>query len=135
MTKTNVEQLILRMEGYLECWKQFNSFMSMARHKKFSSDDENQFLEIKSVITQELEAILSTVDCGPISREDVHSLISSGPSIRFLSEMNENALRNVENQWHKLFIGWQSILGQLKVKQQQLEAKSLMSSWFGRKKS
>ena len=135
MNKTNVEQLILRMEGYLECWKQFNAFMSMARHKKFSPDDENQFLEIKSVITQELELILSSIDCGPISRDDVHSLISSGPSIRFLSEMNENSLRNVENHWHKLFIGWQSILGQLKVKQQQMEAKSLMNSWFGRKKN
>ena len=135
MNKTNVEQLILRMEGYLECWKQFNAFMSMARQKRFSPDDENQFLEIKSVITQELELILSSMDCGPISRDDVHSLISSGPSIRFLSEMNENSLRNVENHWHKLFIGWQSILGQLKVKQQQIEAKSLMNSWFGRKKS
>ena len=121
MSKTNVEQLILRMESYLECWKQFNTFMSMARSKKFGQEDENQFLEIKSVITQELELILSSIDCGPIAREDVHSLIASGPSIRFLSEMNENALRAVETHWHKLFIGLQSILGQLKVKQQQHE--------------
>ena len=133
MTKQHVEQLILRMESYLECWKQFNTFMGMARAKKFSSEDENQFLEIKSVITQELELILSSIDCGPISREDVHNLIASGPSIRFLSEMSDNALRGVENQWHKLFIGLQSILGQLKVKQGQMESKSLMKSWFGRK--
>ncbi len=133
MSKTNVEQLILRMEGYLECWKQFNSFMTMARAKKFSQEDENQFLEIKSVITQELELILSSIDCGPISREDVHALIASGPSVRFLSEMSDNSLRAVENQWHKLFIGLQSILGQLKVRQGQIESKSLMSSWFGRK--
>lgn len=124
-----MEQLILRMESYLECWKQFNTFMSMARSKKFGQEDENQFLEIKSVITQELELILSSIDCGPISREDVHSLIASGPSIRFLSEMNENALRNVETHWHKLFIGLQSILGQLKVKQGQNQSKS----WFSRK--
>ena len=129
MSKTNVEQLILRMESYLECWKQFNTFMGMARSKKFGQEDENQFLEIKSVITQELELILSSIDCGPITREDVHSLISSGPSIRFLSEMNENALRAVETHWHKLFIGLQSILGQLKVKQQQSQSKS----WFGGK--
>ena len=129
MSKSNVEQLILRMESYLECWKQFNTFMSMARSKKFGQEDENQFLEIKSVITQELELILSSIDCGPIAREDVHSLIASGPSIRFLSEMNENALRAVETHWHKLFIGLQSILGQLKVKQQQHESKS----WFSRK--
>ena len=124
MNKPNIEQLILRMESYLECWKQFNSFMNMARSKKFTPEDENQFLEIKSVITQELELILSTMDCGPISREDVHALISAGPSIRFLSEMNDNAQRNIENQWHKLFIGWQSILGQLKVKQRAEAGKS-----------
>ena len=131
MSKSNVEQLILRMESYLECWKQFNTFMTMARSKKFGQEDENQFLEIKNVITQELELILSSIDCGPITREDVHSLISSGPSIRFLSEMNENALRAVETHWHKLFIGLQSILGQLKVKQQQSQSKS----WFGGKSS
>jgi hypothetical protein len=135
MSKSKIEELILRMESYLECWKQFHSFMNMARQKKFGQEDESQFMEIKSVLTQELELILNSIDCGVISRDDVHSMISSGPSIRFLSELNENALRSVENQWHKLLIGWQSILGQLKVKQQQSEGKSLVKSWFGSKKS
>ena len=131
MSKNNVEQLITRMENYLECWKQFNTFMTMARSKKFTQEDENQFLEIKSVITQELEHILSSIDCGPISREDVHGLIAAAPSIRYLSEMNDNAIRNVENNWHKLFIGLQSLLGQLKVKQGQNDNKSIVGSWFG----
>jgi hypothetical protein len=133
MSKINIDQLILRMESYLECWKQYNAFMSMARSKKFGVEEENQFLEIKSVITQELELILSSIDCGPISRDEVHSLIASAPSIRFLSEMNDNSLRTIEAQWHKLFIGLQSILGQLKVKQQQTEGKSFMGSLMGRK--
>jgi hypothetical protein len=123
------------MENYLECWKQFNTFMTMGRSKKFTQEDENQFLEIKSVITQELELILCAIDCGPISREDVHGLIASAPSIRYLSEMNDNALRNVENNWHKLFIGLQSLLGQLKVKQGQVESKSLMGSLFSGRKA
>ena len=133
MSKINVDQLILRMESYLECWKQYSTFMAMARSKKFSVEEENQFLEIKSVITQELELILSSIDCGPISRDEVHSLIAAAPSIRFLSEMNDNSLRTIEAQWHKLFIGLQSILGQLKVKQQQTEGKSLMGSFLGRR--
>src|SRR5437763_16513408 len=90
--------------------------------------DENKFREIKSVITQELELILSAIDCGPISRDDVHTLIASAPSIRFLSEMNENGLRAVESHWHMLFIGLQSILGQPKVRQGQMDSKSLMNS-------
>ena len=135
MSKSNVDQLIALMENYLECWKQFNTFMNMARTKKLTQEDESQFLEIKSVITQELELILSAIDCGPISREDVHGLIAGAPSIRYLSEMNDNALRNVENSWHKLFIGLQSLLGQLKVKQGQVEGKSLMGSLFGSRRA
>ncbi len=107
--------------------------MGMARAKKFSPDDENQFLELKSVLTQELELILTSIDCGPVSREEVHNLLSSAPSLRFLSDVGEGTLRSMENQWHKLFISLQSILGQLKVKQQQVESKSLFKSWFGSK--
>jgi hypothetical protein len=133
MSKKNLEQLVVQMENYVECWKQFNSFITLARGKKFSPEDESQFLEIKSVITQELELILANMDCGQITRDDVHALVSSAPSVRFLSEINDGALRNVETQWHKLFIGWQSILGQLKVKQAQEGSQSILSGLFGRR--
>ena len=133
MSKKNLEQLVVQMENYVECWKQFNSFITLARGKKFSPEDESQFLEIKSVITQELELILANMDCGQITRDDVHALVSSAPSVRFLSEINDGALRNVETQWHKLFIGWQSILGQLKVKQAQEGSQSIWAGIFGRR--
>jgi hypothetical protein len=72
------------------------------------------------------------MDCGPITRDDVHTLVAAGPSLRFLGELNDNALRNIENQWHKLFIGWQSILGQLKVKQSSAEGRG---TWFAKRKA
>jgi hypothetical protein len=133
MSKKNLEQLVVQMENYVECWKQFNSFITLARGKKFNPEDESQFLEIKSVITQELELILANMDCGQITRDDVHALVSSAPSVRFMSEINDGALRNVETQWHKLFIGWQSILGQLKVKQAQEGSQSIWAGIFGRR--
>jgi len=86
------------------------------------------------VLTQELELLLSSVDCGMITREEVHSLISTAPSIRFLSESNDAGLRTTETQWHKLFICFQSILGQLKVKQKELEGQSLWASFAGGRK-
>ena len=43
--------------------------------------------------------------------------------------MNEGELRGIENNWHKIYIGWHSILGQLKIKQRNGE-----TSFFGRKK-
>jgi len=132
MSANRVQDVIVRMENYLECWKQFNHYLGLARFKKFSLDDENQFMEVKSVITQELELILAVMDGSQVTREDVHSLMTSVPSMRFLSESNESVLRNIENQWHKLFIGWQSILGQMKVRQKQMENKGFFAALIGK---
>ena len=134
MNKKLLDQLILQMENYLECWKQFNHFLNIARTKKFTEEDENQFLEIKSVLAQQLELILASIECTNPTREEVHSLISAAPSIRYLSELNDGAIRGVENQWHKIYIGWQSNLGQLKVKQREIEGQSSGFSLFGKKK-
>lgn len=134
MQTKQLDELIAEMENYLECWRQFHSFIGMARSKKYSPEDENQFLEIKSVLVQQLEVILAAVECASPSKEEVHNLIAQAPSIRYVSETPEGALRGLENQWHKIYIGWQSILGQLKVRQRQGESKSKFGSMFSRKK-
>jgi hypothetical protein len=136
MSSTNrkLEQIIARVENHLECWKQFNQFVNLARSKKFSPEDDNQFLEVKSVIIQELELILASVEVGSPTKEEIHTLIGNAPSLRYLSEMNEGSLRNLENQWHKIYINWHAILGQLKVRQNQERSKSAFASLFGKEK-
>jgi hypothetical protein len=133
MAHSKISQLVLQLENFLECWKQFNHYLNLGRSKKYGQEDENQFLEIKSVITQELEMILASVECGSISKEEIHGVLGGAPSIRFLTELNEGSLRGLENQWHKIFIAWQSVLGQLKVQQRQAASKSVLGSLFGRK--
>ncbi len=134
MSNKKLDALIQQMENYLECWKQFNQFINLARSKKFSLEDEEQFLETKSVIIQELELILDAVEVNSPTKEEIHALIGNAPSLRYLSEMNEGALRNSESQWHKIYIGWHAILGQLKVRQHSEPDKSGFSSLFGQKK-
>ena len=134
MRNKKLDHLILQLENYIECWKQFNHYITLARAKSFQPEDEHQFLEIKSVIAQELEMILSVIESGTPSKEDVHGLISAAPSIRYLSELNEGSLRSIENQWHKAYIAWQSVLGQLKVQQRELEGQSSWGSFFSKKK-
>jgi hypothetical protein len=133
MSNKKLDHLIDQMENYLECWKQFNQFLAVARAKKFSPDDDIQFLEIKSVLVQELELILSSIEVGSPTKEEIHALVGSAPSLRYLSELNESALRNMENQWHKIYIGWHAILGQLKVRRREEEGKSGFAGMFGRK--
>jgi len=133
MSNKKLEPLVQQVENYLECWKQFNHFLDLARSKKFGADDENHFLEIKSVLVQELELILAGIEISSPTKEEIHGLIGNSPSLRYLSEMNDSTLRSVENQWHKIYIGWHSILGQLKVKNHAEANRSTFATVFGGK--
>jgi hypothetical protein len=124
MSTKDINQLVTQIETHIECWKQFNQFIASARAKKFGPADENHFLEIKSIIVQELELIYAAIEVQSPTRDEVHHLITNAPSLRFLSEMSEGGLRGLETQWHKVYIGWHSILGQLKVKQRAVEEKT-----------
>ena len=124
MTPKDINQLVTQIETHIECWKQFNHFISLARAKKFGPADENHFLEIKSIIVQELELIFAAIEVAAPSREQIHTLVGNAPSLRHLSEMGEGAVRGLETEWHKVYIGWHAILGQLKVKQRAEENKT-----------
>lgn len=132
MSAKKLDNLVRLMENHLECWKQFNHYLALARSKKFEAEDEAQFLEVKSVLTQELELIMAAIETQNPTKEEILTLISAAPSIRYMSELNDNVLRGLENQWHKIFIAWQSMLGQLKVQQKEQEKKGFWSSLFGK---
>jgi hypothetical protein len=128
----SLEDFILSLENYIECWKQFNHYLNLARDRKFSRDDESQFLEVKSIIAQGLEAIAASTDgkSGP-SKQEVTQLFANAPSLRFLSDMPD-AVQQVEAQWHKIYLSLQGLLGQLKVQQSKSE-KGTGWSLFGKK--
>ncbi len=134
MSNQKLDQLVDQVENYIECWKQFNNFVNLARDKKMSQDDDNQFLEIKSVLIQELELIMACIEVASPTREEIHALIAEAPSLRAVGELNEGALRNLETQWHRIYIGWHAILGQLKVRQRGEASKSGIGAVFGKKK-
>jgi hypothetical protein len=131
MAKKKLDTLIEQMENYLECWKQFNHFVTLARAKKIRQEDEDRFLEVKSIIVQELEFVLANMSVSATTRDEVHALITGAPSLRFLAAMPEGALHALESQWHKIYIGWHSVLGQLKVQQREEQAKSFFGSFGG----
>jgi hypothetical protein len=130
MSAAKLDELIRQMENYLECWKQFNLYMNLARGKKFEPEDETRFLEVKSILTQELELIFSSIEASNPKKEDILALISDTASLRYLGEQSDTHLRAIENQWHKIYIAWQSLLGQLKVQQRNTEKRGLFSSIF-----
>ena len=133
MSYKNLEDFILHLEAHIECWKQFNHYVNLARDKKFGPDDESQFLELKSLITQGTEAIGASEAKGGPRKEEVLALFAASPSLRYLSDMS-GTIPSVEGQWHRIYLTLQSLLGQLKVQQNKVvEEKGGGWSLFGRK--
>ena len=133
MNYKNLEDFILHLETHIECWKQFNSYVTLARDKKFTSEDDAQFLDLKSLITQCTEIIHASDVKGGLRKEDVLSLFASAPSLRYLAEMSDS-IPGVEGQWHRIYLHLQSLLGQLKV-QQNKQAEKVGGGWslFGKR--
>lgn len=115
MDTKKLEQLIAQLESYVECWRQLSHYINRAREKRFDLDDESQFLEYKCVLIQELESILAVIEVPNPSKDEIHSLVTTCPSIRALSTATENDLAGLESNWHRIYIAWHSILGQLKA--------------------
>jgi len=133
MSNPTLDEFILYLETYIECWKQFNHYVGLGRQKNYSQEEEAQFLEIKSLVTQGLEVILAAVEQGGPRKDEVMALINGAPSIRFLAE-HENSIAAIESQWHRVFLTLQSLLGRLKVQQQKEEGEWSWGSLFGREK-
>ena len=132
MSYKNVEDFILHIEAHIECWKQFNYYVNLARDKKFTPEDEAQFLDLKSLITQGSESISAAEVKGGPRKEEVLALFSGTPSLRYLADMSDN-IPTVEGQWHRIYLALQSLLGQLKVQQNKAEEAKSGWSLFGRK--
>ena len=130
MQNKKLDQLVSELENYLECWKLLNNFINLARGRQFSAEDENQFLEVKAIVVQEMELLNAAVELTSPSREDILAFVAAAPSLRYLSEGAEGALRALENQWHKIYVGLQAILGQAKAKQREIEDQNFFTSMF-----
>jgi len=68
MKNQKLDQLVTQLENFLECWKLLNNFINLARGKKFGAEDENQFLEVKAIVVQELELISAAIEFPSPSR-------------------------------------------------------------------
>jgi hypothetical protein len=73
--------------------------------------------------------IFASTEVQSPTRQEIVALIERAPSLHRLSEMGAGDLHGLENDWHKIYIGWHSILGQLKIQQ-----RNGKTSFFGGKK-
>ena len=117
MTAKRHDELIARIGIHIGCWRQFNHFVNVACAKKFGPEDESHFLELNKIIEQDLEMIFASIEVKSPTPQEIIALLDRASSLQRLSEMGGGDLHGIKNAWHTIYIGWHSILGQLKIRQ------------------
>ena len=134
MNHPTLDDFILYLETYIECWKQFNHYLNLARQKNFTPKDEARFMELKCLIVQGLEVLKDAVEKDRLGPFEITSMVEAAQSLRHLAD-HERTLSIVESQWHKGFLNLQSLLGRFKVRHQKQEGGWSWGALFGAKGS
>ena len=133
MKDKQLEKNIQKLEAFLETWKQFNHYLQRSfRGETFSDDDEDAFLDLKSVIAQEYETVLMGLAPDVERDEKALRILVDTPSLRGIKDSSEGMAHRVEAEWHTTFIKLQTALGRLKGRRLQLASVSTMGVLSGR---
>ena len=133
MKDKQLEKNIQKLEAFLETWKQFNHYLQRAfRGETFTDEDEDAFLDLKSVIAQEYETVLMSLAPDVERDEKALRILVDTPSLRSIKDASEGMARRVEAEWHATFIKLQTALGRLKGRRIQLASVSTAGVVFGR---
>src|SRR5438876_6208696 len=83
------DDIVVWVENHLESWRQIPHYIGVARGKTFDNADEDQFLELKGVIVQELEMILASGEFFFFKQKTAYEMMNNIPSLRYVSQLNE----------------------------------------------
>jgi hypothetical protein len=121
MRDRRLEKNIVRLEAFIEKWKQLSQFLDRGfQGDNFTAEEEAAFLELKSVIAQEHELLMTTLGTEADRTDKGLRLLNTIPSLQSLREVAEGADKRLTNEWHNFYLWLQALLGRLRGRQAQL---------------
>ncbi len=128
MRDRRLEKNIARVEAFIEKWKRLSQFLDRGfQDENFTAEEEAAFLELKSVIAQEHEVLMTTLGTEGDRSDKGLRLLNSVPSLQALRELPEGGDKRLTNEWHSFYLWLQALLGRLRGRQAQLATISSFS--------
>jgi hypothetical protein len=121
MRDRNLEKNIVRVEAFIESWRELSQFLDRGfTGAPFAGEEEIAFLELKSRIAQEHELLAVTLATESERDDRVLRLLNSVPSLSAFKELPEGMAKKVATEWHSTYLALQALLGRLRGRQTQL---------------
>jgi hypothetical protein len=123
MRDRNLERNILRVGAFVESWKRLSQFLDRGfKGDPFTGEEEAAFLDLKSRIAQEYEALMVMLASEAERDDRALRLLNSVPSLSSFKELPEGMSKKLATEWHGTYMGLQALLGRLRGRQEQLRS-------------
>jgi hypothetical protein len=123
MRDRNLERNILRVGAFVDSWKRLSQFLDRGfKGDPFTGEEEAAFLDLKSRIAQEYEALMVMLASEAERDDRALRLLNSVPSLSSFKELPEGMSKKLATEWHGTYMGLQALLGRLRGRQEQLRS-------------
>ena len=121
MRDRNLERNIQRVEAFVGSWKQLSQFLDRGfKGDPFTGEEEAAFLDLKSRIAQEYEALMVMLASEADRDDRTLRLLNSVPSLSSFKDLPEGMAKKMATEWHGTNLRLQALLGRLHGRQEQL---------------
>jgi hypothetical protein len=128
MRDRRLEKNIIRVEAFVEKWKQLSQFLDRGfQGDSFTAEEEAAFLDLKSIIAQEHELLMTTLGTEADRSDKGLRLLNNIQSLQALRELPEGTDKRLTAEWHNFYLWLQALLGRLRGQQAQLATISSFS--------
>ncbi len=123
MRDRKLERNIQRVEAFVESWKRLSQFLDRGfKGDPFTGEEEAAFLDLKSQIAQEYEALMVMLASEAERDDRALRLLNGVPSLSSFKELPEGMSKKLATEWHGTYMGLQALLGRLRGRQEQLRS-------------
>jgi hypothetical protein len=121
MIDKELELKIKRLKEFMQLWVKFHDMYKKAISREtISPEEENIFLETKSLIARKYQALKDYLGIDPSYEDRTFDVISQLLSLKSVAAISDLSLHKIENDWHNSYILLNKLLGELEGKQEVL---------------
>ena len=123
MRDRKLERNIQRVEAFVESWRQLSQFLDRGfKGEPFTGEEEAAFLDLKSRIAQEYEAMMVMLATEAERDDRTLRLLNSVPSLASFKELPAGMASKMASEWHGTYLRLQALLGRLHGREEQLRS-------------
>ena len=121
MVDRELELKIKRLKEFMQLWVKFhNMYKEAISRDTISPEQENTFLETKSLIARKYQALKEQLGITPSYEDKTFDVISQVLSLKTVAAISDISLHKLENDWHNSYILLNKLLGELEGRQEAL---------------